>query len=192
MAEGGLIVSSGPPQLLVGLFPDEQVQLEIEQNRQQWLWPHSSHFPPADRFHLTLGYVDEHSHARCAERLIEAMSQVRMCSLELLLDYSCTWKNDVSVLEPAAHGELHRLRETIHCLIRQAGLVDRAKISEWKPHVTIARYAEGAACLPMSPISWPVSEIRVVRSHFTTPFHHEHLAAISARHGLRRLTASLH
>lgn len=177
--------------LLVGLFPNGAVSTAIELHRRQWWWPKGCHFPPLSRLHLTLGYLDEHEE-RCEERLLEALSQVRMKAFGLMLDQSGTWSNGVSVIQPAPHGQLFELRERIWSALQQADLMDLAKTSGWKPHITIARASERAACPTMSPIPWAVSEIRVVRSHFTTPFRHEHLAAISARHGLRRLTASLH
>jgi len=181
--------SQGPrcPQLLVGLFPDRNVQLAIERHRQQWLWPRTSRFPPIDRLHLTLGYVEDHAQARCAQRLIDALSDVRMQSLELLLDYAGTWSNDVSVVQPAPHNGLRKLRQTIWRVIRKAGLTDQAPLAGWTPHITIARESEGAACPTMSPIPWAVNEIRLVRSHFTVPFRHEGLASISAQEGMRIL-----
>lgn len=181
-------IPSRHTKLLVGLFPSRNVQIAIGRYRQQWWWPRGREFPPLDRLHLTLGYVEDHEEAHSAKRLIEALSHVRMQRLELLLDQAGTWRNDVSVIQPAPHAGLRELRESVWRAIRQARFVDQVRIAGWKPHITIARKSERAACPVLSPIRWSVDEVRVVRSHFgkdKSLFRHERLASISERDGLR-------
>ncbi|SCX46042.1 RNA 2',3'-cyclic phosphodiesterase [Variovorax sp. EL159] len=163
--------------LLIGLFPDEAVRTEIKAHRDDWLWPRSSRFPPEDRWHLTLEYL--HDQDEFAERRLRAaLAQVSLPTLELTLDHSCTWNNDVSVVQPADHQGLRALQAHIEHAVHRAGF--RSLIRGWNPHVTIARDAEHAACPTLSPIRWNVREFRLVRSHFTRPFRHELLASYPA------------
>jgi len=86
--------------LLVGLFPTTQVQAEIEAHRKDWLWPKGCSFPPVERMHLTLQYLDDQQ-GHAEQCLRTALAAVSMQPLQLTLDSSCTWANDVSVVQPS-------------------------------------------------------------------------------------------
>jgi len=163
--------------LLVGLFPTMQVQAEIEAHRKGWWWPKDCSFPPEERLHLTLQYLDDQQ-GDAERRLRTALSEVSARPLQLTLDRSCTWSNDVSVVQPSEHEGLRRLQRDISCALLQAGFSLQVRGRKWNPHLTIARDAERAA-RPMSlkPIRWTATEFRLVRSHFTHPFRHEALGS---------------
>lgn len=161
--------------LLIGLFPTEPVQAAIHAHRQDWWWPRRCSFPPQERLHLTLQYLDDLK-GDDERRLRAALSGVTMQPLDLMLDRSGTWARNelpVSVVQPSEHQGLRRLQHDISLALRRSGfslLVPRG----WTPHITIARDSERAAG-PMSiePIHWFDREFRLVRSHFTRPFRHE-------------------
>ncbi|RQO42109.1 RNA 2',3'-cyclic phosphodiesterase [Variovorax sp. KBW07] len=164
-------------QLLIGLFPDEPVRAEIKAHCDDWWWPRGCHFPPANRWHLTLQYLDDQDEF-AERRLRAALARVSLPALELTLDHSCTWRNDISVVQPADHQGLRALQAHVEHAVHRAGFVPLVR--GWNPHVTIARDAEHAACPPLKPIRWNVREFRLVRSHFTQPFRHELLASYPA------------
>lgn len=166
-----------PNQLLVGLFPTIQVQAEIEAHRKDWWWPKDCSFPPEERLHLTLQYLDDQQ-GDAERRLRAALAEVSARPLQLTLDSSCTWNNDVSVVQPSEHEGLRRLQRDISRALLQAGFSLQVRGRRWTPHVTIARDAERAARpISLKPIRWTPTEFRLVRSHFTQPFRHEALGS---------------
>ncbi|MGJ7498825.1 2'-5' RNA ligase family protein [Variovorax sp. ZT5P49] len=162
--------------LLIGLFPASEVQAEIEAHRKDWWWPRDCSFPPEERLHLTLQYLDDQQ-GYAEQRLRAALAEVSMQPLQLTLDRSCTWSNDASVVQPSEHEGLRCLQHDISRALLRAGFPLRVGIRGWTPHVTIARKAEHAAAPSLKPIRWTATEFRLVRSHFTYPFHHEPLVS---------------
>ncbi|MDQ0569628.1 2'-5' RNA ligase [Variovorax paradoxus] len=163
--------------LVIGLFPDAAVQAAIKAHCAEWWWPRGHYFPPGHRLHLTLHRVEDRGHA-IEELLRHALAEVPMRPLELTLDSSCTWRNDISVVQPAEHEGLRALHDDIVRAVRNTGLArPAASTAGWTPHITIARQTERAArppCLP--PIRWRVREFRLIRSHRGNFFYHELLA----------------
>jgi len=158
--------------LLIGLFPTADVQAEIQAHRQDWWWPRACSFPPQERLHLTLQSLEDQQ-GKAERRLRAALAEVTMRPLDIKLDSSCTWPNDISVVQPSTHEGLRRLQHDISLALRRSGFSSRLS-GGWTPHITIARDSERAAG-PMSlePIHWFAREFRLVRSHFTRPFRHE-------------------
>lgn len=164
--------------LLIGLFPDRRVQAQIGEHRDGWWWPKHCTFPPEGRLHLTLQYLND-VNAVAEQRLRDALAEVAMPPLELTLNRSCTWPNDISVVQPAEHDGLHALHGDLQRALLRAGFVCRVR--RWTPHITIARDTEHAACPLLPPIRWRPQEFKLVRSHFTRPFRHELLASYPVR-----------
>jgi len=165
-------------EFLIGLFPDAAVQAAIKAHCAEWWWPVGHYFPPGHRLHLTLHCLEDRG--RPVEDLLrEALAEVPRQPLELTLESSCTWSNDISVVQPAAHEGLHALHEDIARAVRRIGLATGAASGRsWNPHITIARRSERAAgpgCL--APIRWKVREFRLIRSHRGNFFYHEPLAS---------------
>jgi 2'-5' RNA ligase len=161
--------------LLVGLFPSRQVRAEIQAHRKDWLWPKGCSFPPEERLHLTLQYLDDQQDD--AEwRMRAALAEVSMQPLQLTLDRSCTWSNDVSVIQPSEHEGLRHLQRDISHALARVGFSLQVRERAWTPHVTIARNAERAARpTSLQPICWTATKFWLVRSHLTHPFNHEPL-----------------
>ncbi|WP_422087180.1 2'-5' RNA ligase family protein [Variovorax sp.] len=158
--------------LLIGLFPTADVQAEIQAHRQDWWWPRDCSFPPEERLHLTLQSLDDQQ-GKAERRLRAALAEVPTRPLNIKLDSSCTWPNDVSVVQPSTHEGLRRLQYDISLALRRSGF-SLLLSGRWTPHITIARNSEHAAGpMPLEPIHWTAREFRLVRSHFTRPFRHE-------------------
>lgn len=150
----------GPePELYVWLAPDTAVQAAIDAHRRQWLWPRESHLPKAHRLHLTLCLLGTRSDAE-VEDIGKALAGVRAGSFDLVLDWSGVWsRNGVAVICPGEHPGLTRLHRAI-----DRAMSPWARPAAWKPHVTIARRAQGADAPPLTPIRWQVREFLFVRS----------------------------
>jgi RNA 2',3'-cyclic 3'-phosphodiesterase len=151
---------SGPePELYVWLAPDAAAQAAIDAHRRQWLWPQGSHQPKPHRLHLTLCLLGTRTDAEI-EAIGKALAGVRAGSFELVLDWSGVWsRHGVAVVCPAVHPVLMRLHRAI-----DRAMSPWARPAAWKPHVTIARRAQGADAPPMAPLRWQVREFLFVRS----------------------------
>ena len=173
-------------QLLIALFPDHGVQSAIRRHCDDWLWPNGHYFPAGPRLHLTLHCFEDQAPAD-EMRLRAALAEVPMHPLELMLDRSRTWRNDISVVQPAEHEGLRALHDAVAHAVRRAG-IDARWPAKWTPHITIARHTEGAARPPqMEPIRWTATEFKLVRSHLASPMHHELLASYGVRQDAARL-----
>ena len=164
--------------LLIALFPEPDVQAAIEMHRKDWIWPKGHYFPRGPRLHLTLHCFGDQPKA-VEKRLREALAQVRVQPMNLVLDSSRTWRNDIAVLQPAEHGVLRALHADIGRAVQKAGIV--TETPTFTPHITIARRTEGAA-YPMSlpPIPWRVRKFLLVRSFTAHPVEHKVLGTYEA------------
>jgi 2'-5' RNA ligase len=164
--------------LLIALFPEPDVQAAIEAHRKDWIWPKGHYFPRGPRLHLTLHCFGDQPKA-VEKRLCEALAQVRVQPMDLVLDSSRTWRNDIAVLQPAEHSALRTLHADIGRAVQRAGIV--TETPTFTPHITIARRTEGAA-YPMSlpPIPWRVRKFLLVRSFTSHPVEHQVLATCEA------------
>lgn len=164
-------------QLLIALFPTEEVRAGIEAHRKNWLWPAGCSFPPKERLHLTLQHLDDQQ-GDAERRLLAALAEVPAQPLQLALDRCGTWSNDVAVIQPSEHEDLRALQHDISHVLLRAGFSLHVPVRGWTPHITIARKAEHAASPAVpQPIRWTATEFRLVRSHFTSPFRHELLGS---------------
>jgi len=160
--------------LFVGLFPDTAARAAIEAHRRDWWWPRGHRLTDPARIHLTLHFLGDVD-AEATQRLRQALAEVRQPPLDLVLDRSCTWKNDIAVVQPAPHAGLEALHAAVVDAVRRAGLPVRD--GRFTPHLTIARQARGAARPPqMAPVPWRVDEFVLVASRLAPPVRYEALA----------------
>ena len=156
------------PELYVWLAPDAAVQAALDAYRHQWTWPQGSHLPKSHRMHLTLSLLGTRT-ADEIEDIGEALAGLQESSFELALDRPAVWSRGIVVVCPAEHAGLTRL----HAAVARA-ISPWARHAAWKPHITIARRAEGAEPPPMAPIPWQVREFLFVRSWLPPyPVQHE-------------------
>ena len=166
------------PHLLIALFPEPDVQAAIEAHRKEWIWPKGHYFPRSPRLHLTLHCFGDQS-KEVEKRLREALAQVRVRPMSLVLDSSRTWRNDIAVLQPAEHSALRTLHADIGRAVQKAGIV--TETPTFTPHITIARRTEGAAYpMRLPPIPWHVRKFLLVRSFTSHPVEHKVLATYEA------------
>ncbi|WP_390344644.1 RNA 2',3'-cyclic phosphodiesterase [Variovorax boronicumulans] len=164
--------------LLIALFPEPEVQAAIEAHRKEWIWPKGHYFPRSPRLHLTLHCFGDQP-KEVEKRLREALAQVRVRPMSLVLDSSRTWRNDIAVLQPAEHGALRTLHADIGRAVQKAGIV--TETPTFTPHITIARRTEGAAYpMRLPPIPWHVRKFLLVRSFTSHPVEHKVLATYEA------------
>lgn len=162
--------------LFLALWPDDAVRARLADAQRAWRWPARATLVPPQRLHLTLHFLGEVGEPE-ARALIERLPPVEAFTLQL--ERAACWPQGVAVLEagevPPAFSRLHpALADTLRAL----GL--RVEARSFRPHVTLARHAQGAQApeLPQA-IDWPVSGYALVRSHVGPPLRYEPIARVS-------------
>lgn len=148
--------------LFLALWPDDDLRARLVAAQRGWVWPERAATVPPDRLHLTLhflGEVDEGAAASLAASLPTVTSP-----FTLRLAQAALWPQGIAVLEPqAVPSGLVSLHADLGALLRSHGL--RVEARPFRPHVTLARHAQGARPPDPSPaVEWPVGGYALVRS----------------------------
>jgi 2'-5' RNA ligase len=162
------MAASDPPtrRLFIGLMPDPAVQAALTDHARRWQWPQPSRPTAPERLHLTLHFLGN-VQAHHEQALLQALLQVHMEPLELVLRTPHSFGGGIAVLLPEKNPELQELHRRFAPALQHIG---QRIPAHWVPHVTLARKAAGA--LPPQappPIRWPVREFALVWSKLTQP-----------------------
>lgn len=135
--------------LFLALVPPAAVQAALEAHTSAWRWPPGAvRYAPAD-WHVTLHFIGPVPRARLDE--LRAGLAVPPESFELRLGEPVLWPHGLAVLLPlATPPRLQALHEALGRRLRQSGL--RTDERPYRPHLTLARRAEGA--VPPAPPAW--------------------------------------
>ncbi len=164
--------------LFIGLMPDASVQAAIDVQRQAWRWPSGCRFTRPQRMHLTLHFLGEVDGLRQGA-LQDALADVPMNELTLVLATPQVWRNHVAVLVAQEHEGLRALHAGLALQLVHAGLIPAR--AHWTPHLTIAREASGAVPpADPQPIRWRVPAFVLVWSRMAPDWRHEVLARYPA------------
>jgi 2'-5' RNA ligase len=141
----GAMNSPPPPtdtaRLFIGLWPDDEVRRALQAHADAWTWPHAARRVAEERLHMTLHFLGAVPRHRI-DALVQALD-VPATPFELELAETALWPRGIAVLGPTQvpealaglHGRLLAALERFGCPTE--GLA-------WKPHVTLARDAQGA------------------------------------------------
>lgn len=139
------------PRLFLALWPDDQVREAIAGWQRSWTWPPSSRLVAATQLHLTLHFIGTVP----APRLPELAQGLRVSfdPLELEFGDGRVWPGGIAILRPVAtpeplaglHGRLAAALTALHLPLEER---------PFRPHVTLARKAAGAAPPPGPVIRW--------------------------------------
>lgn len=148
--------------LFLALWPDAALRARLAHHRDAWRWRDGAAVAPASQLHLTLHFIGKLPR-QALPQLAEAL-QVRCSPFELALGRPESWPHGLVVLRldevPVALLQLHRL---LGEALRQRGLPVDAR--EFRPHVTLARRAPGAAPPDYRPdLRWSVRSYVLVES----------------------------
>jgi 2'-5' RNA ligase len=148
--------SPAPPlRLFLGIWPPAEVASALAAQAAAWSWPASARRTAADRLHFTLHFIGAVAAARLPE--LQQALQVPWEGCTLLLDRAQVWHGGIAVLE-ALHvpAPLVRLHAALADRLRALDLPVEER--RYRPHVTLARKAGGAAPPPdFAPVHWPVA-----------------------------------
>ncbi len=163
--------------LFLALWPDDMLRARLTEAQRAWHWPPRAALVPPQRLHLTLHFLGEVGEPE-ARALIDRLPPAE--SFALRIQSAACWPQGLAVLEvvepPPALVRLHAaLADTLH------GLGLRAEARRFRPHVTLARHAQGAlAPEPPEAIEWPVRDYALVRSYAGPPPRYETIAWVGS------------
>jgi 2'-5' RNA ligase len=148
--------------LFLALWPDDAVRDRLRAWRDAWTWPRGATPVHTDKLHVTLHFLGNQPTARLPEFLDGFQVPVEPFNLQFgrpaLQRSGIAWIEPLS--EPQALLDLHaRLLDALVTL----GLTPEAR--SYRPHVTMARRANGAVMPAAGPeIDWRVERYALVES----------------------------
>ncbi|HSB23043.1 MAG TPA: RNA 2',3'-cyclic phosphodiesterase [Burkholderiaceae bacterium] len=151
------LASSAParePRLFIALWPTPAVRTALRERRDAIAWPRRASVVADDRLHLTLHFIGAVPRVLWP-RLLPALQQP--CPrIELELETAQLWRHGLVVVPARSAPEpLQALHAALAGALTDLGLpVERRA---FRPHVTLARRADGAVLPPpAAPLRWRV------------------------------------
>ncbi len=148
--------------LFVALWPDPAERAALVQWRDGWRWPRHATPVASERLHVTLHFLGE-----VAAEEVGALAAALPCPFEpftLSFGTHQVWPHGIAVLEPhSTPSQLTDLHAALGRTLHSLGLTTDAR--PYRPHVTMARRAEGAtADAAGPPIEWRVERYALMQS----------------------------
>lgn len=148
--------------LFLALWPDGAVRDQLRAWRDAWTWPRGAAPVHTDKLHVTLHFLGNQPTARLPELL--AGLQVPFAPFDLQFGRPALQRSGIAWIEP--HTEPQGLLD-LHARLSDAlvalGLTPEARA--YRPHVTMARRANGAVVPAAGPaIDWAVGSYALVES----------------------------
>ena len=148
--------------LFLALWPDPGLRHLLKERRDAWVWPKGATPVHADKLHVTLHFLGGVPSERLPELLAGFAAPFE--PFRLTLDHATVWHNGIAVLEPSVTPpELAALHARLSEALVLLGLPPEARA--YRPHVTMARRANGATLPPdEAPIVWDARGYALVES----------------------------
>jgi RNA 2',3'-cyclic 3'-phosphodiesterase len=154
--------SSPSVRLFLALWPDDAVRDQLRAWRDAWTWPRGATPVHTAKLHVTLHFLGNVPSDRLPA-LLDGFA-VPFTPFELRLGVPALWHNGIAVLAP--HDPPQGLLD-LHASLSQVlpGLGLQPEARAYRPHVTMARRAGGAAVPQDGPaIAWRVDRYALVES----------------------------
>jgi 2'-5' RNA ligase len=148
--------------IFLSLWPDAVSRAGLVRCRDAWRWNDGAKVVPTGQLHLTLYFIGSFPRDRMA-RLAQVL-QVAFDPFDLALERHELWPRGIAVLRP---GEMPAGLRSLHAALgdglRAQGLPLEAR--EYRPHVTLARRAEGSVPPEQAPgLRWRIAACVLVES----------------------------
>jgi 2'-5' RNA ligase len=162
--------------LFLALWPEAAVRQRLADALSAWSFPAQAAPVPPDRLHLTLHYLGELGDEPVA--VLRARMPPLPQPFDLEFGRAALWPKGVAVLEPlAVPPGLAALHAVLARTLGELGL--RTDDRPFRPHVTLARHAQGTALPDDGPRwVWPVNGYALVHSVSGPPRRYELLQRV--------------
>lgn len=152
--------------LFYAFWPDEATRCALLAHQARWRWTRATRRTRAERLHATLLFLGDAIERSRIDALVALCPRLDRPAL-LLLDAPQVWPRGTAVL--AASEVPHELVRTHDALRAACG----APLRPWRPHVTLARQADGAVAPEAAePIRWTIERAVLVESDLRAPQHY--------------------
>jgi 2'-5' RNA ligase len=148
--------------LFLALWPDPAVREQLREWRDLWTWPRGAAPVHTDKLHLTLHFLGNQP-SESVPALLDGLA-LPFSPFRLRLGVAELWHNGIAVLSPlSAPPELMDLHAALSGALPRVGLQPEERA--YRPHVTLARRAKGAAVPQAGPeIDWSIDHYTLVES----------------------------
>lgn len=151
-----------PARLFLALWPDEPARHALQAWQAAVPWPAGARPTAGANLHLTLHFIGAVPRAHVpalSQALGAAAAAFEPCTLQL--DEFTVWPRGIALLQPQqTEPALAQLHTALGAVLAAQGLPVETR--PYRPHVTLARHAEGAALPPgvpaPPPVCWPVRD----------------------------------
>lgn len=128
--------------LFLALWPPAPALAALREHQASWHWPASARLTPAERMHVTLHFIGAVALDRVDELCAAFTGTARPFALSL--DDHALWRGGIAVVSPSKIPQpLAGLHMSLAARLEALGLPVEQR--PFRPHVTLARHAQGAA-----------------------------------------------
>lgn len=147
---------AAPLRLFIGLWPDGVTRDALMAWQQSWTWPGTASLVRPERLHLTLHFLGDVPAMRLGD-LVAAL-RVPFAHFSLRFGHGELWPRGTAVVLPEhVPDELDKLHSNLSTALERIGM--HAESRPYRPHVTLARRAFGAAMSLEPPrLNWQVND----------------------------------
>ncbi|MGA8392652.1 MAG: RNA 2',3'-cyclic phosphodiesterase [Burkholderiaceae bacterium] len=148
--------------IFLALWPDTLSRAGLARCRDAWRWNDGAKVVPTGQLHLTLHFIGSFPSDRLPQ-LAQSL-QVAFDPFDLALERHELWPRGIAVLRPGeVPAGLRSLHAALYDVLRAQGLPVEAR--EYRPHVTLARRAEGSVPPVQAPgLRWRIAACVLVES----------------------------
>ena len=146
--DGPMTVPHASSRLFLAVWPDAQALARIVEWQARQSWPAGVRHTPPEKLHATLHFIGEVPHAHIMP-LSGALAAVPFAPGRLLPGQAEIWAGGIAVLHAEVDEPLVALHAQVVEVLRSRQLPLDAR--PWRPHVTVARHAQGAALMGLRP-----------------------------------------
>ncbi len=149
--------------LFLALWPEPGLQAALLAYRDGWRWNTQASLVRPEKLHLTLHFIGDVPRHRL-ELLTKGLA-VPFRPFELIFGRPALWRHGIAVLQPETiPAGLLQLHDMLGQALQRLEL-PREKLEDFRPHITLARRALGAAPPAEAPmLHWPVLGYALVES----------------------------
>jgi 2'-5' RNA ligase len=149
-----MTVPHASSRLFLAVWPDAQALERIVEWRARQSWPAGVRHTPPEKMHATLHFIGEVPRVRL-HALSQALSDVAFAPGRMVPGAAEVWAGGIAILHADVDEPLRALHAAVADVLRRLQLLTDAR--PWRPHVTVARHAQGAALLGLRPA--PVCDV---------------------------------